>query len=211
MEQTAPVNSAAPRNVLLRLAVTLVSVLVILGSIAAIVLLLANPAKSDSAKLGDQRAAVSSVANTFVSGQWTFDKSMLQGTTMPSFRSKVESVITPKYDVTFQQLATKVETAVAAGNVKRTVAIWSTGVAAIDPDRATVLVVGAYTDFVPKTKGGTDYQSVGEVPFRDVLTLVKINGVWLVDGQAPAEGVPPTAPPSAAATTSSAPTSGATK
>ena len=203
MEQTAPVNSAASRNTLVRLIVTVGSVLVILGSITAIVLIVANPPKTDSGKLTDQRAAVSSVANTFVGAQWTFDKSMLQGSAMPSFRAKVEGVITSKYDVTFQQLAGKVEATVQAAGLKSTVKIWSTGVAAIDSDTATVLVVGAYTQWAPKTKGGTDYQSAGEVPFRDVLTLVNINGKWLVDNQAPAEGVPPTAAPSA--------TSGASK
>lgn len=207
MEQTAPVNSVAPRNTFIRLSVTVLSLVMIVACIVAIVLMATAPPKKDSAKLGDERAAVSSVANTLVQGQWTFDKSMLKGTSMPAFRAKVESVITPKYDVTFQQLATNVEAAVNGSGLKRTVQIWSTGVAAIDADQATVLVVGAYTEWAPKSKGSTVYASAGEVPFRDVLSLVKVKGSWLVDSQAPAEGLPPTSPPSASA----APTSGATK
>ena len=74
---------------------------------------------------------------------------------------------------------------------------------------ANRFVVGSYTNFLPKTKGGTDYQPAGEVPFRDVVTLVKSNGTWLVDSQAPAEGLPPTAVPTASAT--STPTSGASQ
>ncbi|WP_164512500.1 hypothetical protein [Nocardioides baekrokdamisoli] len=193
-------NSAAPRNARVRLIVTVGSVLVILASIVAIVLVVAKPAKSDGAALADQRAAASSAANALVQGQYTFDKSMLQGSTMPAFRAKVEAVVTPKYDVTFQLLASKVEAVVQAAGLKSTIAIWSTGVAAISSDRATVLVVGAYTQWLPKTKGGTDYRSAGEVPFRDVLSLVNVNGKWLVDNQAPAEGMPPTAPPAASAT-----------
>ena len=207
MEQTAPVNSVAPRSTLIRLCVTVLSLVVIIACIVAIVSMAAAPSRTDDAKLVDERAAVSSVANTLVQGQWTFDKSMLQGTSMPAFRAKVEAVITPKYDVTFQQLATNVEAAVRGGNLKRTVRIWSTGVAAIDADQATVLVVGAYTEWVPKSKGGAGYSSAGEVPFRDVLSLVKVKGKWLVDSQAPAEGLPPTSPPSASA----APTSGASQ
>lgn len=197
MEQTAPVNTVAPRTTRIRFSVTVACALAIVACIVAIAVMIATPAKTDSGKLSDDRAAAISVANTLVQGQWTFDKSMVQGTTMPSFRAKVEGVITPKYDVTFQQLAGQIEAAVRGGSVKRTVQVWSTGVAAINADQATVLVVGAYTDFMPKAKGSATYVSTGEVPFRDVLSLVKVNGAWLVDSQAPAEGLPPTAPPTA--------------
>lgn len=207
MEQTAPVSSAAPRATLVRLSVVLVSLLAIIACIVALVLLITAPPKSDGAKLSDDRAAVSSVANTFVLGQFTFDKSMLKGTTMPSFRAKVEAVITPKFDITFQTLAAKIEAVVQGSGLRSTAKVWSTGVAAIDSDTATVLVVGSYTNYLPKTRGGTDYQPAGEVPFRDVVGLVKSNGTWLVDSQAPAEGVPPSTAPTAP----SAPTSGASQ
>ena len=209
MEQTAPVSSVAPRSAVVRLSVVVVSALVIIACVVALVLLITAPPKADASKLSDDRAAVTSVANTFVLGQFTFDKSMLKGTTMPSFRAKVEAVITPKFDVTFQTLAGKIEGVVQASGLKSTAKVWSTGVAAIDGNTATVLVVGSYSNFLPKTKGGTDYQSAGEVPFRDVVSLVKSNGTWLVDSQAPAEGLPPSAVPTASATP--APTSGASQ
>lgn len=202
-------STVAPRTTLVRLSVVAVSALAIVACIVALVLLITAPPKADAVKLSDDRAAVSSVANTFVLGQFTFDKSMLKGTTMPSFRAKVESVITPKFDVTFQTLAAKIEGVVQASGLRSSAKVWSTGVAAIDSNTATVLVVGSYTNFLPKTKGGTDYQPAGEVPFRDVVTLVKSNGTWLVDSQAPAEGLPPTAVPTASAT--STPTSGASQ
>lgn len=218
MEQTAPVSSVAPAGARTRLVVTLVSLAAIVASVVVLTLLITQPRKTDSQKLADRRAQVASVANSFITALGTYDKSMLQGTTMPAYRANVEAVLTPKFSVAFEANgAPKAEKAVAVAGLKETVQIWSTGVASINDNQAIVLVVGALTDSIPKTAGGTDYKSMGEVPFRTVVTLVRIDGKWLVDGQAPAEGVPPTAPPSASAVPTPAPsvsssaTSGASK
>lgn len=217
MEQTAPVKSVAPRSARVRLIVTLLSMAAICVCVVLLAVLATDSRETDSQKLTNDRAAAASVANTFITALGTYDRSMLQGTTMPAYRASVEAVLTPKFAVAFEANgAPQAEKNVAAASVKETAQIWSTGVVAISSDQATVVVVGSLTDSIPKTAGGTDYQSLGETPFRTVLTLVRIGGRWLVDGQTPAEGIPPTAvsPSSPAAPKSSTvptPTSGASK
>jgi len=194
--------------------VTLVSIAAIVACAVLLTLLATSSSKDDAKKLADDRSAAASVANTFVNALGTYDKTMLHGTTMPVYRANVEAVLTPKFTVAFEsEGAPKAEQAVAAAGLKEAVRVWSTGVVAISADQATVVVVGSLTDSVPKTAGKTDYQSLGETPFRTIITLDKIGGKWLVDGQTPVEGIPPMASstPSSTPSASSKPTSGATK
>lgn len=211
MEQTAPVNSVAPGRARVRLAATLASIVAVVACVVLLILLATSSRQTGSQKLASDRSSAASVANAFIMALGTYDRSLLQGTTMPAYRAKVEALLTPKFGVAFENSgAPKAEQAVGKASLKETVKIWATGVAAINEAQATVLVVGALTDYVPKTPGGTDYQSLGETPFRTVVTLVKDGtGTWLVDGQAPAEGIPPLA--SGSPSTPASPTSGASK
>ena len=114
---------------------------------------------------------------------------------MPEYRERVKEVITPKFAVSFDKEAATAEQLVSQARISREAEVFSTGVSAIDEDSATALVAGAFTDSYPKDQSSD--QSGGDQsgdqqrepsPFRIEVSLVKVDGEWLVDNFTPVTG-----------------------
>ena len=130
-----------------------------------------------------EREAVMAQTEQFMLRMGTYGPDLLddQGG-MPTYRQRVEDVITPKFAVSFEKEASTAEQLVAKARISRQAAVFATGVSTIDEDSATALVAGTFTDSYPKT---------GErepAPFRIQVDLVKIKGTWLVDDFSPVTG-----------------------
>lgn len=97
---------------------------------------------------------------------------------MPDYRAGVKEVITPKFAASFDQEAGAAEQLVAQAGVARVPDVFATGVSSLDEDSARTLVAGSFTDTYT-VKGKTVPQE--PIPFRIEVTLVKIDGAWLVD------------------------------
>jgi Mce-associated membrane protein len=130
-----------------------------------------------------EREAVMAQTEQFMLRMGTYGPDLLDAKGgMPEYRSRVESVITPKFAVSFEKEATTAEQLVAQAKISRQAAVFATGVSSIDEDSATALVAGSFTDSYPKT-GERD-----PAPFRIEVDLVKIKGQWLVDDFSPVTG-----------------------
>lgn len=105
-----------------------------------------------------------------------------------AYQQSVEKVITAKFRADFEKSGLPLARAtVSQTGLKRTAQVYSTGVAVIDSDTATVLVAGSFTNSLPKKKGSTEYQPGTPEPFRFEVSMVKTGGTWLVDDFAPVE------------------------
>jgi Mce-associated membrane protein len=135
---------------------------------------------------GDRDTAMSQ-ARQFALRLNTYGPDLLQGKTMPGYRTQVEQVLTDAYKADFEQGATLADATVSQTGVKATAQVWSTGVAAIDADTATVLVAGDLSYAYPKKAGSKEYVTARDEPYRWEVDLDKVNGTWLVDSFNPAE------------------------
>ena len=142
--------------------------------------------QGDQEQVQADREAVMSQAEQLMLRMGTYGPDLLddQGQ-MPDYRSRVKQVITPKFAVSFDKQAAVAEQLVSQGRIARKAAVFATGVSTLDSDSATVLVAGSFTDTYPKT--GPREPS----PFRLEVSLVKIQGRWLVDDFTPVEGAAP--------------------
>jgi len=140
--------------------------------------------------LQTDRDAAMSQARQFALRINTYGPDMLDAKSgqMPKYRSQVEAVITAKYRADFEKDGVPlVEATVSQLAVKRTAQVYSTGVAAIDDDTATVLVAGSFTNAYPKKKGSSTYVPADPEAFRFEVSMVKTGGRWLVDSFTPVE------------------------
>ena len=138
----------------------------------------ADPAQTD-------REAVMAQTQQFVLRLNTYGPGMLdsQGR-MPTYRSRVESVITPKFTVSFDQSVAVAEQSVKTYGLHRTCAVFSAGVEMLDSDSAQVLVAGSFSQSA-RTPQGKEVPTGEPAPFRLRVSLDKIGGHWLVDDYQP--------------------------
>ncbi|MBO0843961.1 MAG: hypothetical protein J2P22_00910 [Nocardioides sp.] len=131
------------------------------------------------------REAAMAQTEQFVMRVNTYGPAMLdsQGE-MPSYRSRVKAVITPKFAVSFDKSVTLAEQSVKNYGLARTCAVYSTGVELIDSDSAQVLVAGSISQTV-KNRQGKRVAAGEPSPFRLRVSLDKIDGTWLVDDYQP--------------------------
>ena len=176
-------TGAATLRVVLATAVVLafVALSVLAGYLA--VTRLGDPGTADQA----EREEVMSQARQFMLRMGTYGPDLLddQGA-MPGYRDRVKAVITPKLAADFDEQAATAEQLVAQAGVSRAAEVFATGVSDIDPDSATALVAGTFTDTYPVKQKPTPQDPV---PFRMSLKLVRIDGAWLVDDFDPVVGV----------------------
>jgi Mce-associated membrane protein len=140
------------------------------------------------------REELLSVSREFATRFNTYDPSMLddQGH-LPAYAS-VSELMSPKFADIFQAQVTYPEKTVAQLHVTSVGTVYAVGVATQDSDSATVLVAGTIELSYPysDSKGGkggdgsgdgSDEQDVSTGPqrFRYEVSLVKIDGTWLVD------------------------------
>jgi hypothetical protein len=185
--ETQPTRSAG-----FRLGLLVALAAIILAGLGAMAWLLttrdveAVGVEGDQAQLQSQREAVMAQTRQFMLRMGTYGPDLLDDKGgMPEYRSRVKEVITPKFAVSFDKEAATAERLVAEAGISRQADVFATGVATIDSDSATALVAGAFTDSYPKA--GRREPS----PFRIEVTLVKIDGKWLVDNFTPVTGATP--------------------
>jgi len=130
-----------------------------------------------------QRERVMQTSRTFMLRMGTYGPDLLddQGR-MSEYRTRVRELITPKFRASFDKTAPVVDKLVGQAGVSREAEVFSAGVASLDPDRATALVAGSFTDSY-RVKGKARPQE--PVPFRLEVQLRRIDGEWLVDDYTP--------------------------
>lgn len=104
---------------------------------------------------------------------------------MPEYAQRVRDVITPKFGVDFDKNVTLAEQSVSQAGYARSAELLSTGVDTITDDTATVLVAGVFSSSYPDSRRKTGRLAYPDQPFRVSVTLVKIEGTWLVDNFTP--------------------------
>lgn len=164
--------------------------------------------------LQTDRDAAMSQARQFALRINTYGPDMLDAKSgqMPKYRSQVEEVITAKFRASFEKEGVPLaEASVSQTGLKRTAAVYATGVAAIHDDTATVLVAGSFTNAYPKKKGSSTYVSADPEPYRFEVSMVKTGGKWLVDNFAPVESAQSGAASSGVAGSGAAGTTGGTQ
>jgi Mce-associated membrane protein len=155
------------------------------------------------------RDAVMSQARQFMLRVNTYGPDLLQGTKMPTYRSRIAAVVTSKFEADFEKNVPYAEATVAQAGLARTTQVYGVGVGDLDADRgrATALVAGAFTNSFPDPKDKTKRVPADRQPYRVEVTLVRQGGTWKVDAFAPVGNQPsgqPSAQPSPAAPAPSA-------
>ena len=168
-----------------RRGLALVLALVLVAALGVAIWLVAGR-RGEADDLQREREAVMVQSRQFLLRMGTYGPDLLdQDDAMPEYRTRVSEVITPKFKASFEQEAGVAERLVAQGRASREAEVFATGVSDLDPDSATALVAGTFTDsYEVDGKAAT-----GEpVPFRIEVSLVKIGGEWLVDDFTPVTG-----------------------
>lgn len=177
--------SADPRSQLFRLVLAAVLLAVILAASATAVTLFATRGGEG----GDTQAGredVMAQTEQFMLRMGTYGPDLLDDNgAMPDYRAGVKEVITPKFAASFDEEAGAAEQLVAQAGVARVPDVFATGVSSIDEDSARTLVAGSFTDTYT-VKGKTVDQE--PIPFRIEVSLVRIDGEWLVDDFSPVGG-----------------------
>ena len=204
-----PTSEDPPRSAAFRLGLLVVLVMVILACSATAVTLWAT--RSDAE--GDTQAgreAVMAQTEQFVLRAFAYGPELLddQGA-MPEYRTRVKEIISPKFSASFEEAAGVAEQLVTEAGVSRVPDVFATGVATIDEDSARTLIAGSLSDTY-----AVDGDQIKQepIPFRIEVSLVKIDGEWLVDNYSPvnatddgAESGLPTPAPSATQPTDGTP------
>jgi Mce-associated membrane protein len=150
------------------------------------------------ADVRDNREQLLTVSREFAQGFNTYDQSMLDAEGhLPEYEALSE-LMTPKFGGVFAEAIKFPEQTVAAGAASKSI-VYAVGVASQDDDSAEVLVAGTIELTYPlPDEGGADEGagggetdadpdgdderlSTGPQRFRYQVSLVKIDGQWLVD------------------------------
>ena len=200
-----PERADPPRSQSFRLVLAAVLLVVTLAAAATAATLFATR----GAESGDTQAGredVMAQTEQFILRSFTYGPDLLaEDNTMPDYRDQVAEVITPKFRAEFDESAGAAEQLVAQAGVARVPDVFATGVSSLDADSARTLIAGSFTDTYT-VEGKTVPQE--PIPFRVEVTLVKIDGTWLVDNFNPvtAEGAVPESDIPAPSPSATAPT-----
>lgn len=171
------------------LLVVLVALLLVATGVLA---WLALDRTGEAEEVQDERDAVMAATQEFMQRFGSYGPELLaEDGTMPDYREQVTEVITPKFATSFEEQVTAAEQIVAQSGVTRSVDVFSTGVAVLDDDSATALAAGTFTDDYGQAAAGEGAEGQAAVqpfPFRLEVSLVKIDGEWLVDNFTPVTG-----------------------
>ena len=190
---TSPPAAGGARST--RFRAVLLAVLVVLALVAAGLLAWLLLARGDDGDdVQSSREEVMSQTEQFMLRMGTYGPDLLdEHGAMPEYRSRVTDVITDKFAASFDSEAGTAEQLVAQAGVTRVADVFSTGVSSIDQDSARALVAGTFSDSY-EVKGKTVDQE--PIPFRIEVSLVAVDGEWLVDDFDPVsgDGAAPTQP-----------------
>lgn len=185
-EDSTPASSTFRRGVLAVLVVVNVGALIallVLGGLKIADRVGAEPA------LQSERDAVMGQARDFMTRLNTYGPELLDDQQqMPEYREQLAAMTTAKFGADFEENAPLAEATVAQAGLQRTTTVYSAGVAALDTDRASVLVAGEFTNSYAAEEGSEERVPSDPQPYRVVVTLVKSDGTWLVDGFEPVGG-----------------------
>lgn len=188
---SATAIAPVPMSTLPRWGVLGLLVVVILASLGYVGFRLV---KGDGDSVAAQREAVMATADKFMQRVNTYGPKDLGSDkkTMPSYRKNVSNLLTPKFRADFMKNVVWAEATVAQQGAGRSIILHSSGVAALDDDSATVLVVGELSATYPKSQGSSERVKAGTELVRSEVTLDKVDGKWLIDDWSPAEDEPKT-------------------
>ena len=127
------------------------------------------------------REEVLAASRTFVQRFNTYGPDMLEESgEMPDYRA-VGDLMTAKFRKAFDENLTIAEKAVAETGIDRVATVYGVGISAIDADSATVLVGAEVVSSYPS--GDDEDKRVDFEPqrFRYEVSLVRIDGTWVVD------------------------------
>lgn len=142
------------------------------------------------------REALLSAARTFVLRFNTYGPEMLDDEGHLPEYAAVADLMTPKFGTVFEDNVGYAEQSVVQLGVERSAEVLAVGVASVDPDSAMVLVAGRadtsfpYRDEADQQTSDDEQQgdseddprvSSGPQRFRYEVSLVKVDGEWLVD------------------------------
>lgn len=177
------------RSATFRVALLGLLVVVLLASLGTSIWLLAGRT-SESDDVQGERESVMAQSRQFMLRVNTYGPDLLDDKDqMPSYRKLVNEILTPKFATSFEQGVTAAEQTVAKAGIGRTAKVFAVGVSVIDADSATALVAGSFTNSYPKGKKSDERVSDDPIPFRVEVTLVKIDGTWLIDDFSPVTAV----------------------
>lgn len=182
-ELTTSTSEDPPGPAVFRLVVLIVLVVVIVVATAVATFLLVSRSGDDSGDTQASREEVMAQTEQFMLRLGTYGPELLDDKgAMPDYREKVKEVITPKFAASFDDEAGTAEQLVAQAGVSRVPDVFATGVASIDEDSAKTLVAGSFSDTY-----AVDGKKIKQepIPFRIEVSLVKIDGKWLVDDFSP--------------------------
>jgi hypothetical protein len=160
-----------------RLVIAAVLALVLLGSGAVLVWVLVTRSGDDDVQAG--REEVMAQTEQFMLRSFSYGPDLLNDDgTMPEYRDRVTAVISPKFAAEFDKSAGTAEQLVSQSGMSRRAEVFATAVSTMDADSASALVAGSFTDSFVQGKKSIDREPS---PFRIEVSLVKIDGEWLVD------------------------------
>ena len=180
-------SSADPRSQLFRLVLAAVLLAVTLAASATAATLWATRGAS-AGETQAGREAVMAQTEQFVLRSFSYGPDLLAAdNTMPDYRTRVTEVITPKFAAEFDKSAGAAEQLVAQAGVARVPDVFGTGVSSLDEDSARTLIAGSFADTYTAKGKTVDREPI---PFRIEVSLVRIDGEWLVDDFSPVSATP---------------------
>ncbi|MEP9362311.1 hypothetical protein ABLE68_05035 [Nocardioides sp. CN2-186] len=184
-------SSGAP-NGRFRVVLLVLLVLALLVSGGVLVWLLADR-RGEADGVQSDREAVMSQVEQFVLRLNTYGPDQLddQGH-MPEYEKQVTAVITPKFATDFEKSGLPIaEQTVDKAGLGRTAKIYGVGVDSIDGDSATAIVAAGLSGSSPDPKHPDDPSKripLDPAVLRWSVSLVKVDGKWLVDDYTPVTG-----------------------
>lgn len=178
-EPAARPDPGSERSSRFRLGLLVFLLAALLAASGSLIWLAAHRTGSEADIAADREKAMS-ISEQFMLRMGTYGPDLLDDSgQMPDYRSGVKELITPKFATSFDTQVGAAEKLVQQTGVSRKADVYATGVSSIDSDSADVLVAGSFTD---------SYQGKGPgepLAVRMQVSLVKVDGKWLVDNFAP--------------------------
>ncbi|WP_205473305.1 hypothetical protein [Nocardioides sp. SYSU D00038] len=178
-----------PRGSWLRIALLAVLLVALVASAATLTVTVLD--RRDDDDLQSQRDQVMAQTRQFALRINTYGPELLgdDGKTMPEYRELCTEVMTAKFGQDLLESGIQLaEQSVAQAGVGRSAKVYAAGVSALSDDRATALVALEFTTSYPDPDDEEERINDVPLPLRWEVTLLKVDGEWLVDDYEPVTG-----------------------